>query len=88
MELIKPFTILTQLSPTVCPHCIKDFAIELYTEQNKPIGYINRIRFCDPDVVMDFIYKYPYSLRYGKCAFCLYEFELDWRYGLPRALPF
>lgn len=87
MKLIKPYYIIYD-EPTTCPHCGKKDAIEIFTDFKKPLGYVNRVKFMDPLELQNFIYNFPYLLRFCKCKYCLYEFELDWRYGLPRPLPF
>ena len=81
MSLIRP---ISKIGPTYCPKCNKDNAIEIFSIYDKPIGYIQRVKFMKESDLLKYINDYNAALKYCKCMYCKSQFEINWLGKLPR----
>lgn len=76
---------IIHLSPLYCPKCETEDVMEIYTDSNAPIHYIQKYKFNPKENLKKSLYNTKLEFSYCKCTKCNTKFKIDWRGELPRA---
>ena len=76
---------IVNLSPTYCPKCKENNLVDIYTDTDKPIGYIQKVKFMHELNLIKMFYDTKLELSYCKCNKCKTKFKINWMNKLPSA---